>query len=45
MVAIDEEGNPLEVPSLEITSEAEQAEWEAGKKRYELRRQRRREGF
>ena len=45
MVAIDEEGNPLQIPSLEISSEVETAEWEAGKKRYELRRQRRREGF
>jgi len=45
MVAIDEAGNPLEIPALELTSEMEKAEWEAGKKRYELRRQRRTEGF
>ena len=45
MVAIDEDGNPVEIPALEISSEVEQAEWDAGKKRYELRRQRRVEGF
>ena len=45
MVAIDEEGKPLEVPALGISSEAEKAEWDAGKRRYELRRQRRVEGF
>jgi acyl-CoA hydrolase len=45
MVAIDEEGKPVEIPALDISSEAEQAEWDAGKRRYELRRQRRVEGF
>ncbi len=45
MVAIDENGNPVEVPGLIIESEAEQAEWSAGEKRYQLRRQRRVEGF
>ena len=45
MVAIDEEGKPVEIPALEISSEAEQAEWEAGERRYKLRRQRRVEGF
>ena len=45
MVAIDEEGNPVEVPGLMIESEAEQAEWLAGEKRYKLRKQRRAEGF
>ena len=45
MVAIDGDGKPVEIPTLEISSEAEQAEWDAGKRRYELRRQRRVEGF
>ena len=45
MVAIDEEGNAREVPGLLIESESEKAEWEAGKRRYELRKKRRREGF
>ena len=45
MVAIDGDGKPIEIPTLEISSEAEQAEWDAGKRRYELRRQRRVEGF
>lgn len=45
MVAIDEKGNALEVPELLIESESERAEWEGGKRRYELRKKRRREGF
>lgn len=45
MVAIDEDGKAVEIPALEISSEAEQAEWNAGEKRYELRRLRRVEGF
>lgn len=45
MVAIDEEGVPGEVPELYIQSESEKFEWEAGKKRYALRKQRRKEGF
>ena len=45
MVSIDENGKPTPVPGLEICTEAEQAEWEAGKKRSELRRRRRTEGF
>jgi len=45
MVALDEAGKPMEVPKLIIETEAEHAEWEAGKRRHELREQRRREGF
>ena len=44
-VAIDEEGHAVEVPGLIVESESEKAEWEAGQKRYALRKQRRREGF
>lgn len=45
MVAVDEEGNPTQVPGLILESEAEQAEWLGGEKRYQLRKQRRAEGF
>lgn len=45
MVAIDENGNPTEVPSLIIETESERAEWEAGKKRHALRNKRRKEGY
>lgn len=45
LVAIDEEGNPAEVPGLIIGTESEKAEWEAGIRRREMRRQRREEGF
>ena len=33
------------IPGLIVESESEKAEWEAGQKRYALRKQRRREGF
>lgn len=45
MVAIDGQDNPCEVPGLDISKENEKAEWEGGRKRYELRQQRRREGY
>lgn len=45
LVAVDAAGNPVEVPGLILETEAERAEWEAGKKRREMRRQRREEGF
>lgn len=45
LVAIDGEGNPAEVPGLIIGTESEKAEWEAGIRRREMRRQRREEGF
>ena len=45
MVAIDEKGNAIPVPELIIKTEGQKAQWEAGKKRYELRKQRRIEGY
>ncbi len=45
LVAVDEEGNPVEVPGLILETESERAEWEAGIKRREMRKQRRTEGF
>lgn len=45
MVAVDEDGRPVEVPGLLICSEEEQEEWRGGERRYQLRRQRRIEGF
>lgn len=45
MVAIDEQGNALEVPRLRVETDAEKAEWDSGRRRYELRKKRRIEGF
>jgi len=45
MVSINEKGEPIEVPGLLIENEEQRAEYEAAKKRKELRNQRRREGF
>ena len=45
LVAIDGEGHPTEVPGLIIETESEKAEWEAGLRRREMRKQRREEGF
>lgn len=45
LVAIDEDGRPVEVPRLIVETEAEKAEWEAGIKRRKMRRQRQEEGF
>jgi acyl-CoA hydrolase len=45
MVAINEEGLPTEVPKLILETEAERAEWESGKKRHDLRCERRKEGY
>lgn len=45
MVALDENDQPTEVPRLIIETEAERAEWEAGIKRYQLRKDRRKEGY
>lgn len=45
LVAIDGEGHPAEVPGLIIETESEKAEWEAGIRRREMRKQRREEGF
>jgi len=45
IVALDERGNPTEVPGLLLESESERAEWEAGERRHDLRHQRRKEGY
>ena len=45
LVAIDAQGNPVEVPGLILETEAQKAEWEAGIRRREMRRQRREEGL
>jgi len=45
MVAIDSEGNPVQVPSLELETETDKIEWEGGEKRYKLRKQRQKEGY
>lgn len=45
LVALDEDGQPTKVPGLILETESEKAEWEAGKKRRELRQTRRLEGF
>lgn len=45
MVALDENERPKRVPRLIPETEEEKAEFEAGKRRHELRKQRRRENF
>ena len=45
LVAIDGDGKPTQVPGLVVETESEKAEWEAGIKRREMRKQRRIEGF
>ncbi len=45
LVAIDEKGKPAPVPRLAVQTESEKAEWEAGMKRREMRKQRKEEGF
>ena len=45
LVAVDKDGVPQKVPSVVLETESEKAEWEAGKKRRELRIQRKKEGF
>ncbi len=45
MVALDDSGQPTEVPKLLLETESERAEWEAGKKRHALRCRRRKEGY
>ncbi|MDO4261896.1 MAG: acyl-CoA thioesterase [Eubacteriales bacterium] len=44
-VAIDEDGNGVEVPGLIRETAEQEMEWEGGEKRYQLRKQRKREGF
>lgn len=45
LVAVDLDGKPVKVPGLIRETVGEEAEWEAGKKRRELRMLRRKEGF
>lgn len=45
MVALDENDKPKKVPGIILETEAEKAEWEAGKKRREMRMRRKQEGF
>lgn len=40
MVAVDENGVPVEVPGLRIESEEEQKEWQGAERRFQLRKQR-----
>jgi len=45
LVAVDDNGVPRQVPSIMLETESERAEWEAAKRRKELRIQRKKEGF
>jgi acyl-CoA hydrolase len=45
LVALDDVGNPTMVPKLILETEADRAEWDAGKKRHTLRHKRRKEGY
>ena len=45
MVAIDHDGKPQPVPGLIIETESEKYEWQSGEKRYQLRKQRHKEGY
>lgn len=45
MVALDENDKPVQVPGLIVETESEKAEWEAAKKRREMRSQRKVEGY
>lgn len=45
MVAIDAEGKAVEVPGLILESAEQEMEWEGGERRYQLRKERKREGF
>ena len=45
MVALDDNERPAQVPGLILETEEERKEWEAGKKRSELRKQRRIERY
>ncbi len=40
VVALDDAGKPTEVPGILIETESQKAEWEAGKKRQKLRKER-----
>lgn len=45
LVALDDEERPVPVPGLIVRTQEEQVEWAAGERRYQLRRQRRIEGY
>ena len=45
LVALDEKDKPTEIPGLLIETEEEKWEWDAAKKRREMRMKRREEGF
>ena len=45
LVALDENDKKIEVPGLIVETEAQRAEWIGWEKRYELMKQRRKEGF
>ncbi len=45
MVALDEQERPKQVPEIIPETDEERAEYEAGRRRHELRRQRRRENY
>lgn len=45
MVAIDDDGHPTEVPDLLVETDEQRQEYEAAKKRKQMRQQRREEGF
>ncbi len=45
MVAIDDNDRPCTVPALKLLTQEEEDEWQAGKKRYELRKLRQKEEF
>lgn len=45
MVALDEDKNPTKVPKLIIETDEEKKEFEAGRKRYELRKLRKKENY
>lgn len=45
LVALDGQGNPKTVPGLKLRTDEEKAEWEAGRKRRELRNLRRTENY
>ncbi|MBS6397091.1 MAG: acyl-CoA thioesterase [Clostridiales bacterium] len=45
VVAIDQDGHAVEVPGLIRETAEQEMEWEAGERRYRLRKERKREGF
>lgn len=45
MVSTDDEGNPVPIPPIQLETDEERQEWEMGQKRYDLRKQRRKEQY